>query len=386
MTKERVFVFCTVVLLVCVSLWIPNKGEAQKLPEFRIGMLPDLSGGAPDSGTAQRAGFLLGADEYNKNPKRKFNIKPVVYDDQCKSDKAISLFIRQIEQDKIHAHLSTTCSGSVAAIMEHLQKNKIVIVNPMNSFGDFSLKYKNEPYSYLFRHQASDIVMGQTIGEWTVKAGYKKIGVIYETTGFGTAGADAFEDYLAKTYGTKLVAKIPVKFAQTEVTAEVTKLKDAGADAVCVYAYAVAAAQIYIAMDRMNYRPQIVGPVSLSQPSYVKLAGADRNEGIRVYMNFNRNTEEGKAFVQKLIEFAGTVVADIAPHWSATAYDSTRMLIQAAEAVGIGKQEQMVRYLENFTFDGPTWHGKPFTREDHDSFKPKNSWMAVYRKGVLVTE
>jgi branched-chain amino acid transport system substrate-binding protein len=360
--------------------------SASEKPEFRIGMTPDLSNGVADAGLAEKTGFVLAVDEYNKNPDRKLDVKAIIYDDGCKSDRAISLTMRLVEKDRIHANMNSTCSGATAATMEYLQKQRIVSISPMNSFGPLTLKYKDEPYNFFFRHQAADWVMGPTMGKWVADKGYKKIACIYETTGFGTEGNKALAKYLKSKYNMDLAASVSMKYGQTEVTAEVTRLMKSGADAVAIYCYPLGAARVVITADRLNYRPQFVAPVSSSQPAQVKMSGADRVEGLRVYMNFDRGSKKGKEFMAKLTAYAGRSVAEIAPHWAATAYDAARMLIMAAEAVGPDNSEKMVRYLEDFQFSGPTWEGRPFTREDHDSFKPEHSWMAVYRNGGLVTE
>ncbi len=124
--KKAGIILSLIVLLGLIGFFSPYGVRAQKnLPAFRMGMIPDLSGGAADAGIAQKSGLLLAVDEYNKMSNRKLNARAIVYDDQSKPDKAVPLLIRQIEHDKISAHLSTTASGSGAAIMEYLQKNKI---------------------------------------------------------------------------------------------------------------------------------------------------------------------------------------------------------------------------------------------------------------------
>jgi ABC-type branched-subunit amino acid transport system substrate-binding protein len=101
-----------------------------------------------------------------------------------------------------------------------------------------------------------------------------KLGVLFENTRFGTDMTRGLERWIAGK-GPKVVAKQSYEYTDTDVSSQVQKLRDAGADTFMLFATPKFAIQGFAAANRLGWKPQVyVASVSI-EPGIMAIARAN---------------------------------------------------------------------------------------------------------------
>ncbi len=138
------------------------------------------------------------------------------------------------------------------AVESYLMDRKIPWIGP--SAG--SLRWITPPQKYLFGVYPLYYIEAKALCEYAVKKmGKKRIAIAYQNDDYGKNGVKGAEVELAK-HGLKLVAKIPVEMADTDMKPHVMLLKKAKADAVLLWVTPTHAARIVGTGKAMQFAPQ----------------------------------------------------------------------------------------------------------------------------------
>jgi branched-chain amino acid transport system substrate-binding protein len=152
-------------------------------------------------------------------------IELVVKDTGGGPEKAISFAKQLIEEDKVFAIIGPSTSGETMAIKNLAEEGKTillscaaaeVIVNPLAK--------------YVFKVAPKDSYAVIKIFQQMKKMNISKIGVLSSNTGFGKAGKEQLEK-LAPEHGIRILISEVYDKSATDLTAEVTKLKAKGVQA-----------------------------------------------------------------------------------------------------------------------------------------------------------
>ncbi len=109
--------------------------------------------------------------------------------------------------------------------------------------------------------------------------GKRKVAVFYQNDLYGQRGLLGAKQ-AAYELGTRLTAAVPYEVTETDVSAHALRLKEAGADAVLLYATPRHAALLVRAMARLDYRPRLLASMGLVDPILFTLAGEAWNDVI----------------------------------------------------------------------------------------------------------
>ncbi|MBW2026530.1 MAG: ABC transporter substrate-binding protein [Deltaproteobacteria bacterium] len=119
-----------------------------------------------------------------------------------------------------------------------------------------SLHWINPPQKYLFAVYPLYVIEAKALCRYAVKnLGLKRIAIAYQNDDYGKNGLKGAERELSK-YGMKLVAKVPVEKADTDMRPHVMKLRKAKADAVLLWVTPVHAVRILGTGHAMKFNPQ----------------------------------------------------------------------------------------------------------------------------------
>lgn len=336
-----------------------------------IGWSASLSGGTADMGASSKNATELALEEYKARGGKLANrIKVIYYDDEVKPEKAVQNITRLIKNDKAVLVLGPVNSGNANATIPILTQNKIP--NIINVATGVPLTWEDgkpesgQPRKYIFRTSMSDLGQVPTMLKGAQAMGIKKAATLHDTTGYGVFGQQELKRR-AKDFGIDIVTEQSFKLGDTDMTVQLQKAKDAGAEAVFLYTLAPELAQTFKSADKLGWYPKFFGSWTLSQPAMYKLAGGDLIKKFEIYMAQSFTPELSPAAAEFDKKYKAKFGADgYMPNAAAQSYDTMNLVIEILEKVG-PDPEKIRDALETHTgFKGVTAI-KPFSAKNHES-------------------
>jgi branched-chain amino acid transport system substrate-binding protein len=194
-------------------------------------------------------------------------IQLIIKDSGASPEKAISFAKQLIEEEKVFAIIGPSTTGETMAIKNLAEESKTLllscaaaesIVNPLGK--------------YVFKVAPSDRYAVEKIYHQMKKMGISKIGVLSSNTGFGKAGKEQLEKY-AVEHGIAIALSEVYDKAATDLTAEVTKLKAAGVQAIVNWSIEPAQAIVIKNARQIGLTAPIFQSHGFANIQYAKAAG-----------------------------------------------------------------------------------------------------------------
>ncbi|RLB22398.1 MAG: ABC transporter substrate-binding protein [Deltaproteobacteria bacterium] len=252
MKRRRVFIFISIVALVFCFSFSALGEEGVTDTEIHIGQWgPQTGPAAPWGAVARGTGVLFKMI----NEEGGIHGRKIVYHmfDDAYNPAKTKAGVKELQESvgifAWAAGVGTACGLSVK---DYLMERKIPWVGP--SAG--SLHWINPPQKYLFAVYPLYVIEAKALCRYAVKnLGLKRIAIAYQNDDYGKNGLKGAERELSK-YGMKLVAKVPVEKADTDMRPHVMKLRKAKADAVLLWVTPVHAVRILGTGHAMKFNPQ----------------------------------------------------------------------------------------------------------------------------------
>ncbi|UFJ42198.1 ABC transporter substrate-binding protein [Brevibacillus humidisoli] len=352
---------------------------------FNIGLAISLSGGTAKYGEAAKRGVELAIEEFNEaGGYNGQQAKLVVYDDEAKPEKSVEIVQRLIQQDKVVAFVGPANSGNAKAHIKYAQESGIPEVIPVATGTTIIETYANEEKNYIFRVAPYDRGQVETMLKWLVEEKkYSKIGLLHDTTGYGQGGKQDVEDVLKNKYNLELAASESFQVNDTNMEAQLIKMREANVEAVIFYGLAPEAAQYLKSREKLNYYPVTVASWAMGDPTVKELVGDLVNNEVYMVQSFTIDQSEAAGkFHDKVVAKYGE---DIFPIASAQGYDCAKLILEAVKKAGTDPKaiRDAIENMEGF--QGVTAiKEKPFTKENHEALTSENMFLATYKDGVIV--
>jgi branched-chain amino acid transport system substrate-binding protein len=203
---------------------------------------------------------------------------------------------------------------------------------------------------------------------------HKKVAVVSDTTGYGTASVNAYVPML-KAKGADVVYQGNVDAANPDLRPELLRMRSAGAEAIMPWSVnAGFLSRIINTRGQMDWDVPIVGQTTLGSGQTQALLEKP-DYWAKVYPNNFRSVcyaADGKlsdrtsAFLDRL-KSAKIEMGDTLLWWIALGYDSPRMIAEAMKAVGT-EAEQVTGYLNKLKEFGGVYGDISFTPDRHDGY------------------
>ena len=372
--------------LALASIGVLGSVAAQaQAQDIKIGFNADQSGTAvAELGLAARQGFELAIEDVNKAggvSGRK--LVGVVRDDTGAPPKSIQNMIELIDNEKVSAVVGPANSGNALAWLHIPQQKKIPVIVPIATATDITRRYSGEPQNYIFRVSMVDREQVALLIAYAVKSSKnKKIGFIADSTGFGTQGVKDATEVLA-LHGLAPVAVEKFGPKDTDMTAQLGKIRDAGADTVLIYGLADGNAQTLRSMEKINYMPTAIGTWGNMSSVLLNIAGPKLAE----HLVFATSTAEDsnpravalaarvRARYPQLVTFVS----------AAQAYDSVMLLAAAMRQAGSADGEKVAAALESLedTQGIIKLYSKPFTKTQHEALGVNDFQLGKWKDGKV---
>ena len=356
----------TVVALACTA------ATAFAADPIKIGVDGPFTGGSSSMGVSMRDGVRMATDEINKaGGVLGRQILLVERDDEAKNERGVAIAQELINKEKVVATVGYINTGVGLASERFFQEAKIPVMNNVATGSKLTHQFDDQPENYIFRNAAHDSIQAPMIAEEAVKRGYKKVAILADSTNYGQLGRADLETALGLK-GIKPVAVEKFNIKDVDMTAQLLKAKEAGAEVILTYGIGPELAQIANGMTKLGWKVPLIGSWTLSMANFIDNAGPG-GEGARMPQTFIQEptTPKRQSFIVGYLKAYNPKNSRIeSPVSAAQGYDSVYLLAAAIKQAGSTDGPKIKEALENLKapVDGVvTTYNKPFSKTDHEA-------------------
>ncbi|MEX8517355.1 MAG: ABC transporter substrate-binding protein [Leptothrix sp. (in: b-proteobacteria)] len=340
---------------------------------IKVGVAGPFTGGSSSMGVSMRDGVRLATDEINKaggvlgRP-----LQLVERDDEAKNERGVQIAQELINKEHVVATLGYINTGVALASQRFYQDAKIPVMNNVATGSLITHQFDDQPDNYVFRNAAHDSIQAPMVVEEAVtRRGFKKVAILADSTNYGQLGRADLEKAL-DLKGIKPVAVEKFNIKDVDMTAQLLKAKEAGAQAILTYAIGPELAQIANGMTKLGWKVPMIGSWTLSMANFIDNAGPG-GEGARMPQTFIQEptTPKRQSFIINYLKTFNPKNARIdSPVSAAQGYDSVYLLAAAIKQAGGTDGPKIKAALEDLKtpVDGVvTSYNHPFSKADHEA-------------------
>jgi len=365
-------------------------GNAIAQETIKIGVTGPFTGGSSSMGVSMRDGVRLAATEINAaGGILGKKIQLVERDDEAQNARGVAIAQELVNNEKIIADVGFINTGVALAAHRIYQDGKIPVFNNVATGTVITRQFDKEPNNYIFRNAARDEIQAPMIVKEAIeKRGFKKVAILADSTNYGELGkADLLKALAEKGITPVAIEKFNIK--DVDMTSQLLKAKEAGAEVILTYAIGPELAQIANGMAKLGWKKPMIGSWTLSMANFIDTAGKN-GEGARMPQTFiqEANTQKRKVFIESYLKTFKPKNGRIdSPVSAAQGYDSIYLLAAAIKQAGSTDGEKIREALENLNtkVEGiVTVYDKPFTKTDHEAVTDNIPVMGEVKKGKVV--
>lgn len=338
---------------------------------IKIGYLPALTGPSSSTGVGINRGVQLALEDINNaggvNGRK---LELIVRDTQSDPTKAVNAVSELTQRQKVSMIFGPVNSGEALAATPLIARDKVPMLHPC--WVDDLIDVKKYPMS--FRQAPTNTQIGGGANHYVVDVmKLKKVAVISDTTGYGTASVNTYVPML-KAKGADVVYTNHIDAANPDLKPEMLRMQSAGAQVIMPWSVnAGFLSRILNTRGAMGWDVPVVGQTTLGSGQTKALLEKPEYWN-KVYSNNFRKCcyVDGKLppqtaeYVERLkkakIEFADTLL-----WWVALGSDAVKLMADIFKNGGT-KPDEIVGYM-NKVKDWPGVYGTvTWTPQQHNGF------------------
>ncbi len=267
MRKGLLRVFLAAALVV-VTLGGVQAADQQPI---KIGAFFALSGPAAPIGTPTKLVAEMAVDQINKSGG--INGRPIeliIGDTESDPAKAATIAKKFIFADKVAAIIGPTSTGEGMQVKKIVEEAGIPIF--MTVGGDPPIMKETGPFTFIFKSPQRSSTAVTRLFSYLKEKKLTKLGLLYASDPFGKDGVVWLEK-LAPDYGITFVAKESFGPKDTDMTAQLTKIKNAEPQAIICWTIGPAGAIVAKNKAQLGIKVPLFQCHGQPGPEYIKLAG-----------------------------------------------------------------------------------------------------------------
>ncbi|MTV39786.1 ABC transporter substrate-binding protein [Duganella radicis] len=364
--------------------------SSQAADPIKIGVSGPFTGGSAPMGVSMRDGVKLAVADINaKGGILGRQIVLVERDDEAKPERGVQIAQELINKEKVVATVGYINTGVALASQRFYQDAKIPVMNNVATGSIITRQFADQPENYIFRNSANDQIQSHMIVKEAVdNRKFKKVAILADSTNYGQLGREDLEKALAEK-GLKAVATEKYNIKDVDMTAQLLKAKQAGAEVVLTYGIGPELAQIANGMEKLGWKVPLIGSWTLSMANFIDNAGKNGN-GTRMPQTFiqDPNTPKRKAFIDAYVKAYNPPQGRMpSPVSAAQGYDSIYLLAAAIKQAGSTDGPKVKAALENLSekVEGVvTTYAKPYAKDDHEAINAETTVFGEVKDGKVV--
>jgi branched-chain amino acid transport system substrate-binding protein len=379
-----------VVTLLAAVLAAAAFAQGQAKPPVNVALVAAMSGGSALSGEAIKRGLTVAIDEINAHGGvlggRKLEL--VIRDEEGNPSKGVTAARDVIEREKAVAVFGGLHSPVGLAMLPVFHELKVPYVGTWAAAT--AITRNDRKPNYMFRVSANDDIVDHFLAKHVVEKLKKgKPGVILENTPWGASNQEGLGKWLTKL-GAQPVGFEKFNWGDPDMSPQLLRLKNGGADSIVMVANAPEGAQVVKSKAKIGWDAPIVSHWGISGGRFAELTGnlADSVVFVQTYSFFGKQNDVGDRVIAALkAKYNLKGPEDIlAPVGTANAYDAMHLVALAIEKAGAADGAKIRDALENLgEYRGLIKSYKhPFTPEEHDALTENDYILVTWRGGKIV--
>ncbi|GAA0779989.1 ABC transporter substrate-binding protein [Castellaniella ginsengisoli] len=376
-----------------LAITLSMAATAQAADAIKIGVSGPFTGGSSSMGVSMRDGVRLAVQEVNaKGGVLGRQIELIERDDEAKNERGVQIAQELINREKVVATVGLINTGVTLASTRFYQNASIPAIVNVATGSVVTQQFLPPKYehNYVFRMSAADNIQAPMIAaEAVTKRGFKKVAIMADSTNYGQLGREDMEKALEKL-GVKPVVVEKFNIGDVDMTAQLLRAKEAGAEALLTYGIGPELAQLANGMAKLGWKVPLIGSWTLAMANFIDTARAN-GDGALMPQTFiqHPNTPKRKAFIDAYVQTFKPKHDRIESAVSAAqGYDSVLLLAAAIEQAGDTKGDGIRAALENLQkpVEGVIMTYKaPFSASDHETIDgPDLVYMGEVSKGRVI--
>lgn len=327
--------------LLLVGAILASAAMASVAQEIKLGFMCPLTGGSAPFGVSSRDGALLAIRELNeKGGVLGRKIALVERDTEAKNERGVQLAQELIQREQVVAGIGFCNTGVSLAAQKYFQQAKVPIFDPVATGTAVTNQFPAP--SYVFRVGARDELQAAMLVDEAIRQKRTNVAILADSTNYGQLGREDVEKALtAKNLKAVTTEKFNVR--DVDMTPQLLKARQAGADIIIAYGIGPELAQIANSMAKLGWKVPMVTSWNSSMSNFIDTAQAN-GDGVRMPQTFiqEATTPRRQSFI---INYMKTYKVDRIPSPSsaAQAYDSVLLL---AAAINQAKSTDGVKVRE----------------------------------------
>jgi branched-chain amino acid transport system substrate-binding protein len=352
----------------------------------KFGLVAAMSGQSAKSGEAIVRGLSLAIDEINAaGGVLGKKVELVVRDDESNPAKGVVAARELVQREKVVAFFGGLDTPVSIAIVPFANQSKVPFMGVWAA--GTPITRNGAADNYVFRVSAVDELVDVALVDYAMKKyGAKKPGMILINNPWGESNENGLKAALAdKNIPFAAIEKF--QDADVDVVPQLTRLKDAGADALFLVANVAPSSQVVKSLDRMGWNVPIVSHWGPAGGRFSELAGASaaKVHFIQTF-SFSGNTSPKATAVLAALKKKYPEIkslGDVTPAVGiANAYDAMHLTALAIEKAGSTEGPKIrdgFYAIDKYQGLIKTYN-KPFTPQNHDALSAED-YIFTYFKG-----
>lgn len=331
---------------------------------IKIGALFAVTGPAAFLGEPERNTAKMVVDEINRvGGVKGRKLELVSYDTSGDPTKAQQLATRLIKDDKVVAIIGPSTTGEAMAVIPVAEKEQI----PLISCAAGS-KITDPVKKWVFKTAQNDSLAVGRIYDYLQKHKLANVSILTVSDGFGASGREQLKAQAAK-YGIRIVSDDTYGPKDTDMTAQLTKIRGSRAQAVICWGTNPGPALVAKNARQLGLKIPLFMSHGVSSKKFIELAG-DSAEGIKlpsgkvlVADQLSKSDQQKKSLMSFIKDYQNHYQTE-GDHFGGHAWDAV-MLIKNAVEKGADSAQAIRDNLEstkNFAGIGGTFSYSP---QDH---------------------
>jgi branched-chain amino acid transport system substrate-binding protein len=248
----------------------------QAAETIKVGTFLAVTGPASFLGDPELKTLQMYIDEVNANGGViGRQVELVHYDSGANPQKAVDFAKRLIQRDKVDVIVGGSATGETMAVIPEVEKAGMPFISLAGAVSII------EPVkSWVFKTPHTDRMAAAKIYEDMNKRGIKKIALISGDGGFDKSGRAQSID-LAPEYGIEIVADETYGGKDTDMTAQLTKIRASDAEAILNFGFGTGPAIVTKNIRQLDIKLPVYQSHGVASKKFIELAGAAA-EGVRL--------------------------------------------------------------------------------------------------------
>ena len=374
-------------LLALLTLSILLAPSAYAADTIKLGAFFDLSGRAAFIGTPTKLVAEMVVEKINSeggiNGKM---IELIIADTEANPAKTASIAKKFIHKDGVVAIIGPTLTDTGMNVKKVVDEGRTPIF--MTVGGDpVIMGGKYGPFKYVFKSPQRSSIAVKRLFIYLKDKGLTRVALLSAADGFGKDG-EHWMDELAAEYGIEIIARESFGTRDTDMTAQLTKVRNADPQAVIAWTIGPAGSIIAKNKAQLGIDLPLFQCHGLPDPKYVELAGpaseGDRMPATKLMVADElADSDPQKPVIQEFIKLYREKGYDkqfpINTH-SGYAWDAIMMVAGAIEKVGTDKEavRNELENTKNYVGISGTYN---ITPEDHNGLDVDSMVMVEVKDG-----